>query len=122
MRDPDVESAEKASSSLAVPQPPVPPPELTKSGKPLTHKEKKEVCTSLYFIANYPDGANPLSLKIKPLAQIGSTYPLPQRLIYLDCTEKWKRSVFGTSSTRNASTERTRVREKESKGYPNILQ
>ncbi|KAF8073805.1 hypothetical protein FPV67DRAFT_1666557 [Lyophyllum atratum] len=43
MRDPDVESAEKASSSLAVPQPPVPPPELTKSGKPLTHKEKKEL-------------------------------------------------------------------------------
>ncbi|KNZ80961.1 rRNA-processing protein fcf2 [Termitomyces sp. J132] len=43
MRDPGVESAEKASSSQAVPSPPVPPPELTKSGKPLTRKERKEI-------------------------------------------------------------------------------
>ncbi|KAG6827420.1 hypothetical protein H0H92_011868 [Tricholoma furcatifolium] len=43
MRDPDVESAEKASSSRSVPAPPMAPPELTKSGKPLTHKEKKEL-------------------------------------------------------------------------------
>ncbi|KAG6850728.1 hypothetical protein H0H93_009351 [Arthromyces matolae] len=43
MRDPDVESAERASSSRSVPAPPVAPPELTKSGKPLTRREKKEL-------------------------------------------------------------------------------
>ncbi|KAG5638261.1 hypothetical protein H0H81_001030 [Sphagnurus paluster] len=43
MYDPDVELAEMASSSRAVPAPPIPPPELTKSGKPLTKKEKKEL-------------------------------------------------------------------------------
>ncbi|KAG6829542.1 hypothetical protein H0H87_011108 [Tephrocybe sp. NHM501043] len=41
--DPDIEMAEKASSSRAVPAPPTAPPELTKSGKPLTRKEKKEL-------------------------------------------------------------------------------
>ncbi|KAG6895789.1 hypothetical protein C0992_012576 [Termitomyces sp. T32_za158] len=54
VRDPGIDSAERASSSRAVPSPPVPPPELTKSGKPLTRKEKKEVrdqvpfCTTLH--------------------------------------------------------------------------
>ena len=42
IRDLDVERAMKSSSSLTVPIPPVPPPELTKSGKSL-NKEKKEV-------------------------------------------------------------------------------
>ncbi|KAJ6512184.1 Fcf2 pre-rRNA processing-domain-containing protein [Mycena vitilis] len=42
LRDPDVELAEKASSSHVVPAPPIPPPELTKSGKPLTKRERKE--------------------------------------------------------------------------------
>ncbi|KAF8895419.1 Fcf2 pre-rRNA processing-domain-containing protein [Infundibulicybe gibba] len=42
MRDPDAELAEKASLSHALPEPPIPPPELTKSGKPLTKKQKKE--------------------------------------------------------------------------------
>ncbi|KAJ7505412.1 Fcf2 pre-rRNA processing-domain-containing protein [Mycena galericulata] len=41
MRDPDVELAEKASSSYVVPAPPIPPPELTKSGNPLTKRERK---------------------------------------------------------------------------------
>ncbi|KZP33516.1 Fcf2-domain-containing protein [Athelia psychrophila] len=41
IRDPDVERAVLASSSYDVPAPPAPPPELTKSGKPLTKKEKK---------------------------------------------------------------------------------
>ncbi|KAJ7784669.1 Fcf2 pre-rRNA processing-domain-containing protein [Mycena metata] len=41
IRDPDVELAEKASSSYVVPAPPIPPPELTKSGKPLTKRERK---------------------------------------------------------------------------------
>ena len=44
-RDPALAIAEKATSSLSVPQAPVPPPELTKSGKPLTKREKKEVHT-----------------------------------------------------------------------------
>ena len=39
----------KSSSSLSVPVPPVPPPELTKSGKPLNKKEKKVVCPRLLF-------------------------------------------------------------------------
>ncbi|KAJ6619500.1 Fcf2 pre-rRNA processing-domain-containing protein [Mycena sp. CBHHK59/15] len=43
IRDPDVELAEKASSSYVVPAPPIPPPELTKSGKPLTKRERKEL-------------------------------------------------------------------------------
>ncbi|KAJ7758490.1 Fcf2 pre-rRNA processing-domain-containing protein [Mycena maculata] len=43
MRDPDVELAEKVSSSYVVPAPPIPPPELTKSGKPLTKRERKEL-------------------------------------------------------------------------------
>jgi hypothetical protein len=38
----------KSSSSLSVPVPPVPPPELTKSGKPLNKKEKNEVCPGLF--------------------------------------------------------------------------
>jgi hypothetical protein len=42
-RDPDAERFESQTGSVLVPQPPIPPPELTKSGKPLTKKEKKEV-------------------------------------------------------------------------------
>ncbi|KAH9999605.1 Fcf2 pre-rRNA processing-domain-containing protein [Russula compacta] len=40
-RDLDAERVMALSSSLSAPAPPVPPPELTKSGKPLTKKEKK---------------------------------------------------------------------------------
>ena len=43
IRDLDAERAMESSSSLSVPAPPVPPPELTESGKPLTKKEKKAV-------------------------------------------------------------------------------
>ncbi|PPQ72297.1 hypothetical protein CVT26_007128 [Gymnopilus dilepis] len=43
IRDPDVEFAEKVAGSMSIPAPPIPPPELTKSGKPLTKKEKKEL-------------------------------------------------------------------------------
>jgi hypothetical protein len=48
MLDPDVELAEMASSSRVVPEPPVPPPELTKNGKPLTKRQKKEVSCCFY--------------------------------------------------------------------------
>nr|GAT60323.1 predicted protein [Mycena chlorophos] len=41
LRDPAVDQAEQASSSFAVPAPPIPPPELGKSGKPLTKKERR---------------------------------------------------------------------------------
>jgi hypothetical protein len=44
MRDPDVELAMAAAASRFVPAPPIPPPELTSSGKPLTKRQKKEVC------------------------------------------------------------------------------
>ena len=44
MRDPDVERALAAAASRSVPAPPIPPPELTSSGKPLTKRQKKEVC------------------------------------------------------------------------------
>ncbi|EAU86260.1 hypothetical protein CC1G_03471 [Coprinopsis cinerea okayama7 len=40
-RDLDAEALEQKTTELLVPQPPIPPPELTKSGKPLTKKEKK---------------------------------------------------------------------------------
>ena len=43
VRDLDAERVMELASSLAAPAPPVPPPELTKSGKPLTKKEKKAV-------------------------------------------------------------------------------
>ncbi|KAF8158322.1 Fcf2 pre-rRNA processing-domain-containing protein [Crassisporium funariophilum] len=51
VRDPDVELAANAASSHSVPAPPIPPPELTKSGKPLTKKQKKE----LKHITSGPD-------------------------------------------------------------------
>ena len=43
IRDPEVERAQYATASSSAPAPPIPPPELTKSGKPLTKREKKEV-------------------------------------------------------------------------------
>ncbi|KIM43374.1 hypothetical protein M413DRAFT_444201 [Hebeloma cylindrosporum] len=43
MRDPEVERAERATASTSLPAPPIRPEELTKSGKPLTKKEKKEL-------------------------------------------------------------------------------
>ncbi|KAF7346205.1 rRNA-processing protein fcf2 [Mycena sanguinolenta] len=45
LRDPEVELAEKASSSYVVPAPPIPPAEITKSGKPLTKRERKALKT-----------------------------------------------------------------------------
>ncbi|KAF9481195.1 Fcf2-domain-containing protein [Pholiota conissans] len=41
IRDPEVERTEKATALTSVPAPPILPEELTKSGKPLTKKEKK---------------------------------------------------------------------------------
>ncbi|KAH9161147.1 Fcf2-domain-containing protein [Lactarius sanguifluus] len=41
IRDLDAERVIESSSSCSVPAPPAPPPELIKSGKPLTKKEKK---------------------------------------------------------------------------------
>jgi hypothetical protein len=43
VRDLGAERVMESSSSLSAPAPPAPPPELTKSGKPLTKKEKKAV-------------------------------------------------------------------------------
>lgn len=43
LRDPSAQIAAKAASALDVPAPPTAPPELTKSGKPLTKKERKAV-------------------------------------------------------------------------------
>jgi len=48
VRDLDAERVLESSSSLSAPAPPPPPPELTKSGKPLTKKEKKSVGRSFY--------------------------------------------------------------------------
>ncbi|KAI1794846.1 Fcf2-domain-containing protein [Ganoderma leucocontextum] len=42
-RDPDVELAHKAASSMQAPAAPAPPPELTKDGKRLTKKEMKKM-------------------------------------------------------------------------------
>ncbi|KAF8631816.1 hypothetical protein AX17_005031 [Amanita inopinata Kibby_2008] len=41
LRDPDIEKAEKVSNAGLAP--PIPPPEVTKDGKPLTKKQKKEL-------------------------------------------------------------------------------
>lgn len=43
LRDPEIERAEAAMLDFAAPAPPEGPPELTKSGKPLTKREKKEL-------------------------------------------------------------------------------
>ncbi|KAJ3517436.1 hypothetical protein NLJ89_g497 [Agrocybe chaxingu] len=43
LRDPAIELAERAAASLLGPAPPVPPPELTSTGKPLTKRERKEL-------------------------------------------------------------------------------
>jgi hypothetical protein len=48
LRDPEVERAERATGSTSLPAPPIRPEELTKSGKQLTKKEKKEVLS--YFL------------------------------------------------------------------------
>jgi len=58
MRDPEVERAERASGSTSLPAPPIRPAELTKSGKPLTKKEKKEVISYFPFHANTDDADN----------------------------------------------------------------
>jgi len=54
MRDPDVELALAAVASRSVPAPPIPPPELTSSGKPLTKRQKKE----LKHVTSGPDWFN----------------------------------------------------------------
>ncbi|KAF8908933.1 Fcf2 pre-rRNA processing-domain-containing protein [Gymnopilus junonius] len=43
IRDPEVEFTQQATASTSLPAPPIPPPELTKSGKPLTKKEQREL-------------------------------------------------------------------------------
>ncbi|KAI0632454.1 hypothetical protein C8Q77DRAFT_1125817 [Trametes polyzona] len=43
LRDPDVEQAQKAASSISAPAAPVPPPEVTADGKRLTKKEVKKM-------------------------------------------------------------------------------
>ncbi|EDR13815.1 uncharacterized protein LACBIDRAFT_292620 [Laccaria bicolor S238N-H82] len=53
IRDPDTELAEKASSSRSAPAPPIPPPELTSSGKPLTKKQKKEVAHIFSYLHGF---------------------------------------------------------------------
>lgn len=120
MRDPGVELAEKASSSREVPAPPIPPPELTSNGKPLTKKQKKEVsplCISHgRVLACVTERI--LSSSMSLPAQIGSTYPHLPRLIFLGYTEKLKHFVFGINSTLNVFTGKMRAREKESRVYP----
>jgi hypothetical protein len=51
VRDLDAERVIESSLSLSAPAPPPPPPELTKSGKPLTKKEKKAVGRSQVILS-----------------------------------------------------------------------
>lgn len=120
MRDPGVELAEKASSSREVPAPPIPPPELTSNGKPLTKKQKKEVSPPCISHGRVLACVTELILSssMSLLAQIGSTYPHRPRLISLGYIEKLKHSVFGINSTLNVFTGKMRAREKESRVYP----
>ncbi|TFL02334.1 Fcf2 pre-rRNA processing-domain-containing protein [Pterulicium gracile] len=59
--DPEVELSQRAASSIVAPAPPRPPPELTKSGKPLTKKEikslKRKTAGSDWFNLPAPDEA-----------------------------------------------------------------
>ena len=65
--------AEKATSSRAVPAPPIPPPELTKSGKPLTKKQKKDVRLLSSFYQNVMD----LSVQLRYTTAGPDWYDLP---------------------------------------------
>ena len=51
VRDLDAERVMESSSLLSAPAPPPPPPELTKSGKPLSKKEKKAVGRSQVILS-----------------------------------------------------------------------
>ena len=75
IRDLDAERVMKSSSSLSVPTPPAPPPELTKSGKPLTKKEKKAVCHHLFSLCSVR--LNFLSRKVKEKTAGPKWFDLP---------------------------------------------
>jgi hypothetical protein len=66
VRDPEVEAVENKSSQQSNISPPLPPPELTKAGKPLTKKEKKEVCLSCFSNLLNDDFDLPLSSRDRP--------------------------------------------------------
>src|ERR1700722_181400 len=107
MRDPDIERIEHVSASYAVPAPPVPPPELTKSGKPLTRKEKKAVRPSdLHLLRNGVEHVLPESSKIKLPDPAGLISLLPTKQTFLAYIVKWRRYVFAISLTQNVFTER----------------
>ncbi|TFY68809.1 hypothetical protein EVG20_g3403 [Dentipellis fragilis] len=58
LHDPDAEQTEQSTSALVAPAPPLPPPELTRSGKPLTKKEKKAVSISFIVFKCDPSDRN----------------------------------------------------------------
>jgi hypothetical protein len=119
VRDPDVELAAQASASVAVPE--LPPPELTKSGKPLTKRERKAVGTIFRSdpLASSVTGLPSSGTRLR--GQTGLIYPLQRKRISRDCTAKWKHFVFAISLTRSASIGEMREKAKVSKACRNIL-
>ena len=98
----------KSSSSLSVPVPPVPPPELTKSGKPLNKKEKKAVCPRLFYSCSPRiDFHTLISSRNKLLGQNGSTSPLLPKQIYLACTKSTRHCVCAINLIQSAFTAKT---------------
>ena len=91
MRDPDVELALAAAASRSFPAPPIPPPELTSSGKPLTKRQKKEVC-------HFSKAFTYIGIQLICLYSLNMSHPVPTGLTsqlhlkqtFLGCTVKWR--------------------------------
>jgi hypothetical protein len=122
VRDLDAERVMESSLSLSTPAPPAPPPELTKSGKPLTKKEKKAVSQSRFILSMHYRTNALVSSRKKPPVPNGSAFPLPPKRIYLDCTRNMRRCVCATNLIRSGFTVRIQAKDAVSKAFPNTLQ
>jgi hypothetical protein len=96
----------------------VPPPELTKSGKPLTKKEKKAVNIYMFFWWNTLF-INLRSSRNQRLDLTGLTSPLQQRPIVRGYIAKWRLYVYVINLIQSDSTARMKEKVKASKDCPN---
>jgi hypothetical protein len=118
--DPDVERLKQMTTGIVAPAPPIPPPELTKSGKPLTKKEKKAVWAIVYQLYL---GSHKLSFssRLEQLVPIGLTCRPHQKPTYQECIVKWRRCDCITNWIPRGSTRKRRVKERVSRDCPNTL-
>lgn len=74
IRDAEVEKIQRSASALSVPAPPIAPEELTKSGKPLSKKEKKAVC---FHINGFAVTSNPTVRQLQTQTAGSDWFDLP---------------------------------------------